>query len=63
VKFQGCCKLLLYLSYYPDMFRQLTAIFRGLHVSRKLLQFDDNICTAFVSNKTLSQNNWPDDGM
>jgi hypothetical protein len=24
---------------------------------------DDNICTAFVSNITLSQNNWPDDGM
>jgi hypothetical protein len=24
---------------------------------------DDNICTAFVSNITLFQNNWPDDGM
>jgi hypothetical protein len=24
---------------------------------------DDNICTAFVSNTTSSQNNWPDDGI
>jgi hypothetical protein len=30
---------LLYSSNYPDMFRQLTAIFRGLHVPWKLLQF------------------------
>jgi hypothetical protein len=29
---------LLYSSNYPDMFRQLTAIFRGLHVPCKLLQ-------------------------
>jgi hypothetical protein len=36
---QGCCKLLLYSSNYPDMFRQLTVIFRGLHVPRKLLQY------------------------
>jgi hypothetical protein len=35
--------------------------------STKITQWDptsdDNICTAFVSNITLSQNNWPDDGM
>jgi hypothetical protein len=30
---------LLYSSNYPDMFRQLTDIFRGLHVPCKLLQF------------------------
>jgi hypothetical protein len=36
---QGCCKLLLHSSNYPDMFRQLTAIFRWLHVPRKLLQY------------------------
>jgi hypothetical protein len=29
---------------YPDMFRQVIAIFRGLHVPYKLLQF----CLCFV---------------
>jgi hypothetical protein len=29
-KSHRCCKLLLYSSNYPDMFRQLNAIFRGL---------------------------------
>jgi hypothetical protein len=39
---KGVVNCVLYSSNYPDMFRQLTAILRGLHVPRKLLQ----VCPA-----------------
>jgi hypothetical protein len=37
---KGVISFLLYSLNYPDMFRHPNAIFRGLYVPRKLLQFD-----------------------
>jgi hypothetical protein len=52
---KGVVSRLFYSSNYPDMFRQLTAILRGLHVPCKLLQF----CLHFRWSWIMVRSVWP----